>query len=447
MVRFCVGFSYEQLKPDIVAAAKDITLDVIGAMLLASSPKYTASKLIADYIRLIGGKKECTVVGHDFKTSCVNAALANGTMGYAADIEGGIVNPRAPQHAGAVLVPTGLVMGEREKVDGKAFIASIVLGYDVSARVGEACRTSYSYPHSFHWSAVYGHFGAAALAGHLLGLNERQFTNALGLAGINATGLVNWVTDLTENSRPYVLGAAACNGVRSALLAQLGFGGPPAILDPTKFNIYDAFSGEMHLDRLAKGLGREYWIMNTLGFKPYPGCQDIHTGLDILLGIMQEHHLRSNDIAEVVHRVKKDRAPIIDDNALKSHNAQYMMAVAAASGEIGPWDILEDRRRDPEILDMFGRVKLVGDPELDEKEADTPAVVEVVTKDGRRFTEAEDWPKGAPQRPMTKEELEAKFKTLATTVLSQERAERIMGLVNGLEELEDMSQLSKLLSK
>jgi 2-methylcitrate dehydratase PrpD len=447
IVDFCVDFDFRQLPEWVVSEAKKVTLDLVGSILAASAPQYRASQLIGDYVRLIGGNEECTVVGRDFKTSCVNAALANGTMGYAADIEGGLINPQAPQHAGAVLTPVALAMAEREKSDGSRFLAALVLGVEVSARVGEACRTSRSYPHSFHTSAVFGHFGAAACAAHLLGLKRREFTNALGLAGMNATGLINWVTDLTEHSRPYVIGVASSNGVRSALLAELGFGGPPAIFDATKFNIYEAFSTEMHLDRLTKDLGEKYWIMDNLGFKPYPCCYDIFTGLDALLGIMQEQGLVGHDIKEIIHRVKKDRAPTIDNNPIKSHNAQYIMAVAATRGSIMPDDILEDRRGDPQVRDMYGRVRLVGDPELDKKAASRPAAVEIRTNDGRKFSKSVDWPTGSPQNPMSQAELEAKFLRLATTVTTSRRAKQIMSLIERLEDVPDVAELAALLSE
>ncbi len=445
IVRFCTDLKYADLEAEVIAEAKKITLDLVGAMLVASAPRYSASRLTADLAGVLGGRQECTIVGREDKTSCLNAALANGTRGYAADIEGGSVNPKASQHASAVLVPAALAMAERQHAHGRAFITALVLGYDVCARVGEACRTEQSYPHSFHLSAVFGHFGAAAVAGHILGLDESQFTNALGLAGINAAGLVNWVTDLSENSRPYVLGVAAANGLRAALLAQMGFGGPPAILDPTRYNIYDAFSGEMHLDRLTLRLGEEFWIKNILGYKVYPSCLDIHTGLDAFLKIMSQARLTAQDIDAITHRVKSTRAPIIDNNALKSHNAQYMLAVAAVRGRIVPTDILEDQRADPQVRDMFQRVRLVGDPGLDSKEADRPAVVEVATRDGRRFVEAVDWPKGSTRNPLSREELEGKFMSLATTVLPVDRAEAIACLVNRLETVCDIGELAELL--
>jgi 2-methylcitrate dehydratase PrpD len=443
MTAYAAEFGYDRLSPATVAEAKTIVLDTLGAILLGSAPQYTASWLTGELARQMGGRPECTVIGRSFKASCESAALANGTMGYAADVEGA---GAARQHVPAVLVPTALVMGEREHADGRRFLAALALGYEVSCRVSEAARPPHSYPHSFHPSAVFGYFGAAATSGHILGLDQEQFANAIGLAGSNASGLMTWVTDKTENSRPFVIGMAARGGVTSALLAKLGFGGPPAILDDAKYSIYDAYAGEAHPERLLAGLGEEeLWIRRAGGFKRHPCCGDIHTGIDGLVGILEDERIATDDIARIVHRVKADRFPVIDGNELKSHCAQYIMAVAAVNRKIGRDDILLDQRADPRVETIYRRVTLVGDPKMDPWEASSPAVVELTTTDGRRFTRRVDWPKGNCNNPMTRAELEAKFFELATTRIPRDRAERLMELVYDLENLADVSALAELL--
>lgn len=441
---YAAGFGFGDVPAAVVSWAKTIVLDTIGALLLGSNPQYAASWLTGDLAALTGGNPECTVIGRDFKTSCESAALANGTMGYAADIEGA---GAARQHAAAVLVPVALTMGERERCDGKALLAALAVGYEVSCRVSEACRTAHSYPHSFHPSAVFGYIGAAMTSGHILRLGPEQVANALGLAASNATGLMTWVTDPTEHSRPFVIGMAARGGVTCALLAKMGFGGPPAVLDPGKYTIYDAFSGEMHLERLLAGLGsQELWIARAGGFKRHPCCGDTHTGIDALLTIMEKHRLTAAEIERIVHRVKADRARVIDNNPLKSHCAQYVLPVAAVHGGIAPDDILVDRRKDdPRVRSLAERTTLVVDTEMDAWPAPAPAVVEVTTTDGRSFVERVDWPKGSREHPMSRAELEAKFFDLATSRIPRARAERVMQLVDRLDELSDVSALVALL--
>lgn len=136
---------------------------------------------------------------------------------------------------------------------------------------------------------------------------------------------------------------------------------------------------------------------------------------------------------------------MIDDNALKSHCAQYILAVAAVEGRIVPEDILRDRREDPGVRAFFERVRLLADREIDEWPAAAPAVVEIALTDGRRVSERVDWAKGRRENPMTRSELEAKFYDLATRRLPREDAHRVLAAIEDLEHLGDVSRLGDLL--
>src|SRR5713226_187176 len=111
LASYAAAFRYEQLPQKAVDEAKIVMLDTIGTTLLGSLPKYGASRRTGDLALILGGVPECTVIGRGFKTNVANAALANGTMGYAADAEGGGI---WRQHIAAVLVPTVLTVGEKE---------------------------------------------------------------------------------------------------------------------------------------------------------------------------------------------------------------------------------------------------------------------------------------------------------------------------------------------
>jgi 2-methylcitrate dehydratase PrpD len=124
-----------------------------------------------------------------------------------------------------------------------------------------------------------------------------------------------------------------------------------------------------------------------------------------------------------------------------------MLAVAAVNRRIDPDDLLIDRRdRDPRILDLARRTILIGHPELEPATSRNPAVVEVTTRDGHRFVKRVDHAKGSRENPLSRAELERKFFDLATTRLSRDRAERLLALVDRLEELDDVARLTELLA-
>lgn len=439
---YSATLKYQDLSQAAVDLSKTIVFDTLGALFAAWPDRHPVSRIIGDFAAQMGGTPECTILGRDFKLPAASAALVNGTMGYAADIEGAGL---ARMHAAANYVPTALVMGERQRLDGRTFIASLALAYDISGRVSEANRTEHSYPHSFHPSAVFTTFGAAAITGYALKLDASRFVNAYGLAGNVASGLIAWVDDPTEHSRSYGIGVAARNGVTAGMLAQMGFGGPQGIFDPMKYNIFDAFSGAMHLEELTRNLGTEFYIEQADGFKQYPCCGDIHSGLDALLAILDAQDLQPDQISEITHMVKVDRRPIIDNNPLRSHNAQYIMSVAAVERRIRWDDFLQDRREEAAIGAMARKTQLVGTNELKDSPAAAPAIVEVKTIDGQVFRRRVDYRKGHSENPLSQEELEAKFVSLATPAVGEPRALEILALVHRLEELADIRELIALM--
>jgi 2-methylcitrate dehydratase PrpD len=254
-----------------------------------------------------------------------------------------------------------------------------------------------------------------------------------------------WLDDPSEHSRAYGIGVAARNGVTAGLLAERGFGGPEGIFDAMKYNIFDAYAGEMHPAELTRDLGRDFYIEQADGFKQYPCCGDIHSGLDALLAILAEEGIESRQIAAITHYVRPERHAVIDNNPLRSHNAQYIMAVAAVNRAIRWDDFLEDRRAQPEIQALFGKVRLEKLAELDRSPGAAPAIVEVTTINGQRYRRRVDFAKGRSQNPFSPAELEQKFIRLATTVVDEQQARQMIHVINRLEELSDAGELVALM--
>src|SRR2546426_7311565 len=222
------AFRYRDLPADLIAGAKLYLLDTLGAMLVAAAPRYPASRIIMRFVDELGGVAESSLVGQGRKTSCVNAALANGTLGYYCDVEPHHVG--AILHGPAVIVPTSLAVAQKQGADGKRVLASMVLGIEVASRGSYAFHPVALYNRGFHPSAGCGAFGAAAAAGYLFRLNPERQAVALGLAMQQACGLLAWANDPTEHSRPFNPGLAARNCTTAACPAPLGLRGPAEAL-------------------------------------------------------------------------------------------------------------------------------------------------------------------------------------------------------------------------
>jgi 2-methylcitrate dehydratase PrpD len=448
LVDFAATVDYAALPTDVQRVARGLTLDVLGAIAQASSPRYSAGRILVELARQEGGNSVASIAGGGFKTSCAQAALVNGTLAYYCDVEPH--HPGAIMHGLAIVVPAALAVAERERASGRELMSAVVAGLDVACRVANAIDPTALYRRGMHPSCLAGSFGACAAAARLLRLDEARFRHALGLCGTQASGLLAWETDQTEHSRPFNPGIAARNGTTAALLAALGFGGPPDVFDG-RFNIFGAFSEQQadgtwgRPDELTRALGEEF-LVTGFAVKLYSCCAFLHPGLDALLSILGRRPVGPAEVERIDLRFPTNGTKLIDANELKSHCAQYVIPIALKEGRVTIDDILQDRREDPEIDSLSRRVRVVADDELDRTFPERYAtVVEVTTGSGELLRERVDYARGCPQNPVTYEEIVAKFDGLAGPALGAARTARVKSLIADVESLPDASALADAL--
>jgi len=436
------AFRLADVPASVVDRARFVLLDTLGAMLAAASPRYSATRVLTELARRVGGRPEASLIGQARRVDCVTAALVNGTLAYYCDIEPH--HGRAILHAPAVMVPTALAVAEATGASGARFLEAMILGIEVACRVSLALDPRALYARGFHPSAVCGAFGAAAAGARLLRLRAAHVQVALGLAMQQACGLLAWASDPTENSRPLNPGLAARNGTTAALLARLGFGGPPTPFEGT-YDAFTAFSGRRDPRVLLDGWGRQFYLPD-LAFKRYASCAFTHPGLDALLGLASAHRLRAADVARIVLRFPRAGAHMIDAHPLKSHCAQYVLPVGLVFGGVMIDDILRDRTRDRDVARLQSHTILVRDPKLDRTYPERYAsIVEVTTRNGRRFSRRVDHARGTPQNPLTIAEIREKYRLLTAGVAAAGRARRIASLVDRIESLSDVRAIAALL--
>jgi 2-methylcitrate dehydratase PrpD len=442
--RFASEFRWDRLPSEVQQQARAIVLDTLGAMIAASSSRYAAGEILGGFVERSGGVPEATLVGRGGKSSIVNAALFNGTLGYYCDVESH--HPGAIMHGAAIVVPTSLAVCEARGLGGAELLAAVVLGMDVACRVSYAVDPNALYARGFHPTAVCGAFGAAAAAGNLVGLDPERVANAFGLAASQASGLLAWASDHTEQSRPFNPGIAARNGVTAALLAEAGFGAPRNVLDPDmKYNVFRAWSEHPRPEQFLDGLHERYFI-TELAVKLYSCCAFLHPALDGIMALLEEGRVRAEEVESIVLRFSHSGRSIIDNNELKSHCAQYILPIGLHNRQIVIDDILQDRR-DPRVAALSERVTVIGDDELERLYPDRyPSIVELTTRSGETVSRRVDWPKGYPQNPVSQDEIERKFLSLAETAIERSTAERIVGLVAELDRASRVDELAGLVA-
>jgi len=446
LAEFVVRTTYEDLPKAVVEAAKRMILDTVGCGIAGT---FYAKKEVAPVqkvIEEIGGKEDCTLIVSGKKTSWFNAILVNGTCMHAIDYDD--TRPGPITHTGAVVVPAVLALSENLKSSGKDAILAAVLAYEVVVRIaGSVMPSHYNFWHS---TGTNGTFGGAAVAGKLLKLNIDEMEMALGIAADQASGLISCLEfgDLTKSLHG---GLTAAKGVLSAMLVKKGASGPKGILELPE-GYCDAYSQNPVTEKIVYDLGTSFDIVNNCP-KYYPSILGGHCIIAAILKLVRTHNILSDDILKVNAKTftiavnkSSDREPRTPLAARMS--IPYSIAAAIIDRELGMRQFEADRLQDQGIKAFQKKISLEADSELDQFFPKMyPAKVEIITKDGQVFSAEESYPKGFPDNPISRQELEQKFESLCATVFDKTRIKKLKHMITRLDSLEDMSEMVRLLVK
>jgi 2-methylcitrate dehydratase PrpD len=446
LANFISRFEPYKLPAEIIEYTKLLIFDGVGTLAAASHPKVTSGALVGAFAESQGGPSQASLIGRGTKVGVVNAVLANGTLGYACDFEPH--HPEAILHPIAVMIPTALAISEFHERRGIDFVAAVALGCEIAYRVSMAMDPKQLYSLGFHPSAVCGGFGAAAASAYLMDLDTEQTLRALGLAALQASGLMAWEDDPKEDARAFQMGMAARNGVTAALLADNGFGAPDRVFDGGH-NVLNAFSRGPSSAPLLDGLGNDWDGVMKLAIKPYPCVSFLHPALDALEILIRENDLESRDVTAIELRFADSGSHCIDDNPLKGHCAQYVLPVRTARGKLDFLDLFEDRREsDPEVARLAAATRVIRDHEKLEKLFPKFYVGEVTLslRDGRRLVQRAELARGYPEAPMAAGEVRQKFESIVGTVADAARCKALAESSLAIAEANNVHTLARLLS-
>lgn len=407
LAEFILSTSYDQFPEEVTQKAKECFTDFLGVALSGSGTK--SGEAVRSIIQPDG---ESTVVGHG-RSSVQDASLANGVFSHSMDLDDG--HRRAMLHPGACVIPAALSLCESQSCSGEKLIESMVVGYQVAIVLGIMVNP----PHrnrGFHSTGTCGTLGAAAAACKALDLGREEITNALGLAGTQAAGLLE--SDHSGSMGKHLhAGKAAQSGVLSALLARNGFTGSETILDG-KEGFIKAMAGidpaEIELNSYM-----ENYKISEVYFKIYPVCRHLHSSIDALLNIIRENQVELEDIEEItVHTYRiaaehNDYHPTTTEAVRQS--LPVSMALSLLNSYHGSRSLIEftyshlDQR---DINDITRKIVLKTDADMDSTYPQSrPSEVSVRTNTGM-ITSRVDLPRGEPENPLKKADLEWKFRNL-----------------------------------
>ncbi len=431
LAEYIHDLSFTDLPDTIVHQAKRVTLDSLGTILMGLRKQ--EAQPIKALLRGLGAKPECTVIRAGMKTACSWAAFANASYAQVYDCNDGHRDSAAlggSAHPGRTVIPTALAVAEKLGSSGSDVITSMVIGYDVATRIrGIAKRPP---------SATQG---SAAVATHLMGLEQEKTQFALSIAAF--TSPKAFPESLTYDTNFLHCGYEAKTGIEAAWLAKEGFNGPPMGDDrklSTRFR--------------ERGLGREYEIMNVY-IKPWPTCRMTHGAIEAVLALREEtkispEYIEEIQIQQLTHGMYITESPVEVDSYYKTcqFNLPYIVAVALIDGKVTEAQFTKERIADNAIHDLAKKIKVKPEEDLDALYPDQyrPTTVEIKVKTGEVYKKVVQNPYGDPRNTLDDNALYEKFRLWAGPSLTEEQAKEIKDVVWRLDKLSDLSELMELIA-
>lgn len=444
-----VSLRYGDLPEKAQLKAANLILDVLGSII--GSKRIESSRIAAELAMELDGPPESTVIGYNRRVAAPNAAFANAIQGYAFDFADD--HNQSNSHLSVATVPVSLALGEKLGASGKEVVEAVALGDEIVCRLGSAFLGK-TYYQGFHPTSTCGTFGATIAAAKLLELDRRQTIHSLGIAGSQVGGLMAWNTSGSCTKRLQA-GHPAMVGVISAMMAQKGFDGPPAIIEGED-GFLQAYSFQRQYDAswITDGLG-ERWEFVKTSIKVYPCCRYSAGHLDACLDIANRYQpdpqkidrvlIRSSDytIKLLARPRKMDPQNVVDTQ----FSMPWQAAIALIDGKIDVDTFTEGNIHRPDVRQLMEKVQWVVDEEFERRYPEHySCAVQVTMDDGTEYSSEVENPKGDWRNPVTQAELETKFINLAAREIEDEQQiSRIVDFVTGIHEADDVSKLFELL--
>ena len=450
LAEFAAALQAADLPAPVAAAAKRHLLDVVGVALASSTMPF--ARLALQAVTALGGAGDATIIGFPDRLPPVWSALVNGTLAHGIDYDD--THEEGVVHVSCSVAPAALAAAEATGATGAEFLTALVLGMETAVRLGIAAPGQF-HDRGFHPTGVCGAFAATLVAGKLAALPAAALADALGLSGSMAGGLMEFLTDGTWSKRIHA-GWAAHSGLVAARLGGAGFSGPRAVLDG-RFGFYRSHLGDSgwNLGAVTADLGRR-WHMLDIAMKPYPACHMTHAFIDCAASLRAEPGVTPAAIAAVECFIHPREMPIVcEPRASKlvpqtdydaKFSLPYTVACMLVRGHVDLDDFTPAAIGDAAVLELARRVACLPDPDADYPHS-FPGRMRLTLRDGRVLTRDEPLNRGSAERPLSDDDVRAKFRRNAVMALPNEQIDALAAAVQGIDTAPSSRRLAAALRK
>ena len=448
LTSYASSLKYDDLTSEVVHQAKRLIIDSMGCAIGAfnSVPARIVRELASSY----SSSRAATLLGTNVRTTPDLAAFANGIMVRYLDFNddyAGKSNAHPSDN-----IPVVMAAAEAYGASGRDLITGVVLAYEVQSAWADTFRLRDGGP----WDqSVYATISAPLGAGKMMDLIPEQFAEAIRISIVQGLPLEEARRGTLSNWKACAVPNAGRNGILSAMLAKQGLTGPGAIFEGVAGFFAGATRGPVTLEPLAGegGNGRSFRIMKS-NLKRFPTGYPSQTAIE---GALEAREALGIDDGRNVQRVliktcaqgframaesKTRWRPKTRETA--DHSIPYVVACALRFGSVELGHFEEETLKNPELEALMDRIEVQMDPEC---EAEWPDAilnkVTVETSDGGRHTAENRHHLGHFRRPMSDGDIEQKFCRLTQSFLKPFQQDNSLKTLWRLEDVEDMSEVSR----
>lgn len=428
---------FRSIPAEVLERIKGAIMDDVGVAFLGYS---LFNEGLASYVKKRGGISESTLIGDGTRVPCDQAASVNAEMANTSNFE----ESGPGVHALSSIAQTSLAIGEREGVSGKELLTAVAMAYELNGRFANSLKEKrpivHWFPEGYRRHLI---LNVVFAASKLLRCNEREINEAVGLGWMFNPPNMKFIY-LAAKKRWYRSehNFWTCElGIKAALMAKCGLGGPMNMLDEDGRDLY-------RLEDLTQSPAPFFYIKSALSLKPWINSYGTMGGIQCAVELVKEFGIKAEDVETIAF---KGSATYCDPESLfiqatptssfeASASIPWSVANAILGYEAGPDWLSSESLRDGPRKEMAKRVSVEnsGDPRVNE--------VEIATKGGETYSrriERKDY-LGSPVNPMSKSQIADKFARNASPVIGDEQTKRLIGMFNNLEELKDIGELNRL---
>jgi 2-methylcitrate dehydratase len=442
-----LAFDPTAIPNDVATHAKTLILDSIGCALAAHEEQ--AFERALRTLEAIGGNAECTIIGSKHHMPVTGAVMLNGILIRALDLNDAYIGPGQMGHP-SDNIAVALSVGEKQRASGIDVVASVITGYELYCRIQDAIVGRGPWDH-----VTASALAAPAIAGRLLGLGVDQLANALALSAAHGNTLSAVRSGQLSNAKAMANAFVATQGTLCTLLASQGTTGPVSIFEG-KGGLSQAFLAGSDLALLAEPI-RDHFRISEVSIKAYP-C--IGTAQSMVAAALQARAVIADPLKEIKHlEVRMADTPFVrgqveDEDRRRptsretaDHSFYYLAAVALLDGELTEAQFDEGRWFEPSVTALMERMTIRTDASLNKYTPESfPCVLQIAMANGEKHALEVFYHKGHAKNRMSPAEVEGKFRACARDVLSEAQQTRVISLVHGLEQLDNVAELMSHLS-